>query len=244
MALYQVTIAYDGSDFCGFQRQLKGRTIQEELECTLTRMGWNEESITFSGRTDAGVHAEGQVIAFNLLWSHSEQELIRALNDYLPEDIAAVDCRLVEPEFHPRYQAKLRVYRYQIYLSFFRNPLKDRYFWRVWPIPDFDLLECGALIIKGNHDFGKLINKPDGIVSSVRTIEIAEWKKMDATSFSFTISSRAFLYHMVRRIVYLLVRFGQSEFNAIELKNGLKGLSDLPAGIAPAKGLFLERVIY
>lgn len=242
MELYKVKIAYDGSEFCGFQRQVNARTVQEEIEKALRQVGWNEKSVLFSGRTDRGVHAESQVIAFPLEWTHSEFELVKALNAYLPTDISALNAESVEGDFHPRYDARRRIYRYQIYEGPLRNCLLDRCHWRVWPKPDLDTLLKSTAVILGRHDF-KNFGKPEEGATTVRTIEEAEWKEY-REELIFRITSKAFLYHMVRRIVYLLVKAGQNKITAADIAEALEGRDHLPAGIAPANGLFLERIVY
>src|SRR5512142_2531393 len=113
MARYQLTLAYDGTDFFGSQRQAKRRTVQGELEKVLCKLGWTGRSILLSGRTDTGVHATGQVAAFDLDWSHSDEELVRALNATLPADLAVHQARTVDAKFHPRFDASSRRYRYR-----------------------------------------------------------------------------------------------------------------------------------
>ena len=244
MAPYKITIAYDGTDFFGFQRQSSERTVQLELENALQALGWTGKSILFSGRTDKGVHAEGQVIAFDLDWSHNEYDLVKALNVYLPSDVAAVTAEKVSESFHPRFDASLRCYRYQIYNSFIRNPLLERYYWSVWPEPKQEILKKAASLILGKHDFRRFGKPPDEGTTTVRTIEKSEWKISDDGYLTYRISSKAFLYHMVRRIVFLLVRIAQGRIELTDLADGIKDGKDLPAGIAPANGLFLEKIIY
>jgi len=244
MALYKVIISYDGTDFCGFQRQKNGRSIQGEMESTLKELGWKERSIWFAGRTDAGVHAEGQVISFQLDWQHKDIELIKALNKYLPDDISVKEVQQTHAGFHPRYDAKARIYRYQIYGGQSRDALLDRFYWRVWPIPDEDLMIESVKGILGTHDFRRLgcdVNGGDGVQK--RTVDSAEWQFLEDHRFFLRIRAQSFLYHMVRRIVFLLIRIGQKKIEPFDLNKGLD-FSKLPAGIAPAKGLVLEKVIY
>lgn len=244
MAPYKITIAYDGTEFLGFQRQVTGRTVQLELENAIKTLGWTGKSILFSGRTDKGVHAEGQEIAFDLDWSHNEKDLVKAINDNLPSDVAAVTAEKVSETFHPRFNASKRCYRYQIYTSFVRNPLLDRFYWRVWPRPNLIKLKKAALVILGKHDFRNFGKPPDEGATTIRTIEKSEWNLSDDGFLTYRIISEAFLYHMVRRIVFLLVRVAQGRIAQSDLADGIKDSKVLPAGIAPANGLFLERVIY
>src|SRR5687767_7402816 len=103
MARYQLTLAYDGTDFFGSQRQAKSRTVQGELEKALRKLGWTGRSVILAGRTDTGVHATGQVAAVDLDWSHSDGDLVRALNAALPADMSVKGARIVRATFHPRF---------------------------------------------------------------------------------------------------------------------------------------------
>jgi tRNA pseudouridine38-40 synthase len=245
MALYQVTIAYDGTGFRGFQRQKGSRTVQSEIEKTLQKLGWQERSILSAGRTDTGVHAEGQMIAFNLDWQHSLEDLKLAMNDGLPMDVAVVEVKDAPYKFHPRFDAILRKYRYQIYFSDTREPLKDRYYWQVWPKPDIALMQKCSRFFIGTHNFRSYGKPPDEKSSEVRTIQDIGWEYVQGSDqASFRISAQAFLYHMVRRIVYVLVRVGQYRIDASDVRDSIDGKKELPAGIAPANGLVLEQIIY
>ncbi len=245
MELYQVTLAYDGTDFKGYQRQKDVRTVQNELEQALNRLGWSEHSILSAGRTDAGVHAEGQVVAFQLDWQHTLGELQRALNDLLPADISVLNVETACDDFHPRFDANQRRYRYQIYFSRVINPLRDRYYWRVWPKPEEELLEKAGKLFEGTHDLKRFGKPPDERTPTIRTINSIEWKWLnDKESVFFNISAKAYLYHMVRRIVYVLIRVGQNRISLQDLEESINNRIDLPAGIAPANGLILERIIY
>src|SRR5262245_9783591 len=135
MARYKLTLAYDGSGFAGSQRQAvaKTRTVQAELEKALRTLGWTGRSIILSGRTDTGVHATGQVAAADLDWSHAEGDLVRALNSALPADMAVWSAAVVDDKFHPRFDATSRCYRYRLFCQPLRDPIRERYAWRVQP---------------------------------------------------------------------------------------------------------------
>jgi tRNA pseudouridine38-40 synthase len=244
MAPYKITIAYDGTDFFGFQRQKKRRTVQGELENALKCLNWDGRAITSSGRTDTGVHAEGQVINFILDWKHTEPELMNAMNSYLPEDIAVTKVEITDANFNSRFSAKARQYRYQIISLPNRNPIIDRFYWRVWPTPNVELLKNGAKKILGLHDFSSIGKPPKKNGSPVRTVTLCEWSFFDVDKAFLRIKAESFLYHMVRKIAFLLVQIGQGKLEAIDLEESLSGTKILPAGIAPAHGLFLEKVIY
>jgi tRNA pseudouridine38-40 synthase len=245
MAPYQVKLAYDGTEFKGFQRQRSARTVQSEFESALRGLGWQERTIISAGRTDTGVHAEGQVVGFHLDWQHTEADLLEALNQQLPLDIRVQQVGMVGEDFHPRYSASLRRYRYQMYFSHVIDPLLERYFWRVWPLPDFTTLEEYAELFPGRHEFRAYGRPPNERSTSIRTVEAVEWIfSEDGSQAVFRISADAFLYHMVRRIVCVLVRAGQGRIGKLEIKESLERPLELPAGIAPAKGLILEEIIY
>ncbi|MRR32023.1 tRNA pseudouridine synthase A, partial [bacterium] len=175
MAHYQVIIAYDGTNFQGFQRQGSSRTVQAEIEAALRQLDWQAGAIFYSGRTDSGVHASGQVIAFDLEWAHSAEALGRALNAHLPADIAVRDVSLAAADFHPRFNATARRYRYRLFCQPNRDPLRERYAWRVWPQVDSSLLIQTAARLPGTHDFAAFGSplKPGG--TTIRTIFTAEW---------------------------------------------------------------------
>src|SRR5512142_2164625 len=131
MARYQLTLAYDGTDFFGSQRQAKKRTVQGELEKALTKLGWTGRSVLMSGRTDTGVHATGQVASCDLDWLHSDDELVRALNATLPDDMAVQKVCMITADFHPRFDAISRCYRYRLFCQPVRDPLRERFAWRI-----------------------------------------------------------------------------------------------------------------
>jgi len=155
MARYQINLAYDGTEFQGSQRQGRKRTVQLEVENALQRLGWTGKSILLAGRTDAGVHASGQSAAFDLDWQHSLIDLKNAINAILPVDISVVSIARVRNDFHPRFDAAARRYRYNIYCQAERDPLKDRYAWRLEKPADLRLLKTAAKALLGTHDFSE-----------------------------------------------------------------------------------------
>ena len=243
MARYQVILAYDGSAFLGFQRQNGVRTVQGELEAALRQLGWQENALLSAGRTDTGVHAAGQVVAFDLDWTHSPAELGRALNALLPQDAAVQSVELAAVDFHPRYHALSRTYRYRLYCSQDRHPLLERFAWRVWPQVEWDLLQQAAALLIGRHDFSAFGSPPHAGGNTVRTVFQAGWQ-VEPEGYSFEVSANAFLYHMVRRMVYLQVLAGQNRLDLIDLAQGVQAACPLPPGLAPAHGLVLKHVMY
>ncbi len=241
---FQILLVYDGTEFHGSQFQTELRTVQGELEKALTKIGWLGKTALFAGRTDAGVHAAGQVVAFDMKWEHTENELNRAINAVLPQDISAVKIHRIRHDFHPRYEAVSRKYHYQIFTSPVRDPLQERFTWRIWPELDVQLMENASQLLLGIHDFGALgkPHQPGG--STIREILKTAWIK-DGNKLVFEIVGNAFLYHMVRRIVMVLVKIGKGKESVEMVNDYLENPSGEPAqGLAPAHGLTLIEVHY
>ena len=244
MERYQVILAYDGTQFQGFQRQLNARTVQGVLEESLRLLGWRGQSVLAAGRTDAGVHAAGQVVAFDLQWLHSESELLQALNAHLPSDVAARRVGIAPNDFHPRYAAKARRYQYRLFCDAIRAPLQERYSWRVWPELSIALMQQATAHLHGVHDFAAFGAPHRSGGSTVREISRAKWYE-DGKNLVFEIVGNAFLYHMVRRLVSFLVKIGQGQVSPEQMLDRLEnGGQAAVQGLAPAHGLCLCEVIY
>jgi tRNA pseudouridine38-40 synthase len=241
---FKITLAYDGTDFHGSQRQPDVRTVQGEVERALRKIDWEGDAIHFAGRTDAGVHAAGQVIAFDMAWAHTTEDLQRALNANLPRDISARKVDRVSAGFRPRYNALYRRYKYRIRCDPVRDPLQDRFIWQVWPEVDLDRVQRASSALVGIHDFAALGSPHQEDGSTVREIQEARWRK-EKDVYSFHILGNAFLYHMVRHIVILLVEIGQGRKQMGQLMDHLDHPEGPPAkGLAPARGLVLAEVVY
>ena len=249
MARYQIILAYDGTGFLGSQRQASSRTVQSELEKALRKLGWQGQTIYLAGRTDTGTHASGQVAAFDLDWLHGLQKLQDALNANLPRDMAVRDVQAAADHFHPRFDARSRCYRYRLFCAGVRDPLRERYAWRVWP----PVAELAALaqIWPGRHDFAAFGSPPHAGGNTIRTVLSAAWQQQ-ADEWFFEIRADAFLYRMVRRLVYAQVAVGQARLTAETLLQALDDPSEvgqvarsqIPASLAPASGLTLVDVRY
>ncbi len=243
MARYQVILAYDGTEYKGYQRQANARSVQGEFESALTRLNWQGRAVLSAGRTDSGVHASGQVVAFDLDWPHSCLELGQALNAYLPGDMAVRGVRVAAMDFHPRYDACARTYHYQVYCQRERHPLWERFAWRVWPEVQLTLLQQAAQLLIGRHDYSAFGTPPHPGNSTVREVFRAEWQEHE-NGYRFTVTANAFLYHMVRRMVYLQVQVGQGRLALEALAQGVQAAFPLAPGLAPAQGLTLKEVLY
>lgn len=244
MARYQIILAYDGTEFKGLQRQSRGRTVQGEVEAALRRLGWNDGTVMSAGRTDAGVHASGQVFAFDYEWRHTPEDLQTALNALLPADVAVKSAQPAPPNFHPRHDALSRRYTYRLFCQPQRDPLRERYAWRVWPPVRLKPMQQAARALKGSHDFAAFGSplKKDGV--TVRNVLRAGWEQAE-DAYTFHIEANAFLYHMVRRTVRLLVQVGQGRRPPTIVKDLLDRPQTGPVqGLAPAHGLELAEVRY
>ena len=246
MARYKLILAYDGTAFAGSQRQAKHRTVQGELEKALRELGWPGRSVTLAGRTDTGVHASGQVAAFDFEWGHGLERLRDALNANLPVDMAVKDVEVADAKFHPRFDAKSRLYRYRLFCQHVRDPLREKMEWRVRTVFNEDILVDVAKVFLGRHDFSAFGSPSREQSSTVRTVTLSEWTRSN-DEWQYEVRADAFLYRMVRRLVFVQVAVAQGKclketvVKALErpqLKN------EIPAGLAPAHGLTLIEVSY
>ena len=251
MARYQLTLAYDGTDFFGSQRQAESRTVQGELEKALNKLGWTGRSVIMSGRTDTGVHAMGQVAAFDLDWAHSDSNLARALNAELPTDMAVWNARMVHSKFHPRFDATSRRYQYKLFCQSFRDPIRERFAWRVWIVVNSDTLTEAANLFLGTHDFSAFGSPTTPKGGTVRTVMKAKWMRIEEDEWCFEVQADAFLYRMVRRLVFVQVAVAQGKVSVEGIASALadpakvKSRSEkIPAGLAAAHGLTLVEVTY
>lgn len=244
-ATYKSIVAYDGSLFEGFQRQAPGRrTVQTVLEDALRELGWQEQSLRAAGRTDRGVHALGQVIAFRLDWRHAPEALTAALNANLSPDVAVRHTERVSEPFHPRYDARSRVYAYRIFHDAIRQPLRERYAWRVSTALSAEALRAAAERFVGKRDFAAFGRPPKPGGSTVRSVCAARWDTL-GDEYRFTIEANAFLYRMVRRIVAACVEVARGALSLGELEALLERPGDVWDGpLAPPQGLCLIEVKY
>ncbi len=252
---WRATLAYDGTNYNGFQRQAQGiPTVQGTVEAAIAAITGQSVTVIGAGRTDTGVHAVGQVIAFDVGWKHSADTLLSAINAVLPDDIALQDLAMLgevlpgERGFHPRFDAVARLYSYTIYASSQCNPLLRRRAWHVSAPLDRHALEAASLLLPGKHDFGAFGKSPSGDPSraenTVREVFRSEWTD-EPPLLRYRIEANAFLQHMVRRVVGLLVVVGRGGMSVAEFESVFRS-GKLAAGtpLAPAHGLVLEYVAY
>mgnify|MGYP001259425869 CR=1 FL=1 len=242
---YRLTVQYDGTDFAGFQIQPKQSTIQGEIERALAKLAKEPIRIIGAGRTDAGVHAEGQVISFKSdALTVPVERLPIAINSLLPFSIRVLDANYAPPEFHARYSAVQKTYRYQI----FHGPVADVFLrrfshWIREPL-DWELMTEAAQLLVGRHDFQGYAASGSSVKTTVRTLYAIE---VDAAPRIKTIRFTAdgFLYNMVRNIVGTLIEVGQRKRTVESVLEVLASRNRALAGpTAPPVGLLLERVDY
>ncbi len=246
MARYQVILAYDGSGFFGSQMQAKSRTVQGEFEKALRKLGWTGRSVIMAGRTDTGVHASGQVAAFDFEWTHSLEKLFKAIDTNLPPDLALRSLNPAAANFHPRFDAVSRQYRYRLFYDQVRDPLREKFLWRVRFPLDGDALTRNAGIFLGTHDFAAFGSPttPAPRGTTTRTVTKAEWKSMPDGEWQFEVRADAFLYRMARRLVFVQVSLAQGKVPLERVQTALERQEEFPAGLAPAHGLTLVEVTY
>jgi tRNA pseudouridine38-40 synthase len=256
---YRATLAYDGTAYQGFQRQADGiPTIQASVEAAVLAVTQQQVTVTGAGRTDAGVHARGQVIAFSVEWKHDTAALLRALNAVLPDDIALQDlAETPNVGFHPRFSARSRRYCYTVLQAPQRQPLMRNRAWYVWQRLDVAAMQAAASLLIGRHDFATFGNPPYG-ENTVREVFHSTWEQsrqnaahsVSTSAHSpdillYHIEATAFLHHMVRRIVGMLVEVGRGDLSVEMFERSFRS-ADLAFArtIAPAHGLSLEAVSY
>ncbi len=237
---YRARVEYDGTDFAGFQIQPGTRTVQGELEAALGRVSGDAGTrVEAAGRTDAGVHAAGQVIAFTYSGRLSAAQLARALDAVLPPDVALRALRRVEPEFRPRYAARYRAYRYTVWNGP-RSPLRERYALGVRAPLDAAAMADAAQVLVGRHDFSAFGGSDRQPVRTLHRVGV----RREGRTITIDMTGDAFLRQMVRSIVAALLRVGRGESTAGELAAALERRECAFAGaVAPAHGLCLRRVV-
>ncbi len=237
---YRARCEYDGTDFAGFQLQLNGRTVQGELEAALARLNRGERVVVDgAGRTDAGVHATGQVIGFTYAGSVPGRELQRAVNALLPRDVAIRDLRRAPDGFHPRYAARYREYRYTVWNGP-RSPLRERTALGVRAPLDVAAMASAGLVFVGRHDLSSFGGVDDR--SPVRTV-LAVRVRREGRLVTIDVRAQAFLRGQVRRMVAALLEVGHGKMDEAGLAAAMIAREPaLNGAAAPAKGLCLRHV--
>jgi tRNA pseudouridine38-40 synthase len=242
MRIIRLTVGYDGTDFCGWQRQPGARTVQGEVEEALAKLAGKRIPVVGAGRTDAGVHALGQVASFRAEIRLEDDELLRALNALLPGDVRVSSPRTAPAGFDARKSARSKIYRYRIFNAPLVSPFLFRYVLQ-WPGPlDFERMDQAARLFKRKADFTAFSS--NRLLHPVRRVMRSELKKK-GREISYTIEADGFLRYMVRTIVGTLLEVGRGKIEPWSVEDFFARKKRSPASpTAPAKGLCLIRVIY
>jgi tRNA pseudouridine38-40 synthase len=237
---YAARVEYDGTDFGGYQVQPGSRTVQGELEAALARiLGEGRVRVDAAGRTDGGVHATGQVIAFTCTRRLPTTELGRALDALLPADVAVRGLREVDLAFHPRYAARYRVYRYRIWNGP-RSPLRERTALGVRAPLDVAAMAAAGAVFEGRHDFSAFGGRDRQPIRTVHRVRV----RRTGSSVTIDVIGDAFLRQMVRSMVAALLRVGHRRATVEDVVAALGSRGRAFEGaIAPAHGLCLRRVV-
>lgn len=241
---YVCRLAYDGTAYHGFQRQVDDQpTVQKAVEDALSIITRHPVTITGSGRTDSGVHASGQVIAFKLDWQHSPQQLLNAVNANLPLDVALQRIQIAPDDFHPRFSAQSRTYLYRILRAPHRDPLRRNRVWQWHSDLNTAIMQQCADYLVGTRDFATFGTPPQG-ENTVRTVMSAQFEPI-RDELHFHITANAFLKRMVRSIVGTLVDVGRGKMSGEAFQQALYANQRSESGpSAPPQGLTLTRVVY
>lgn len=245
MRRVRLFVAYDGTDYCGWQVQPNGITVEEVLNRELGRLTGEDIHIIGASRTDSGVHALMNVAVFDTDSSIPPERMAYALNQRMPEDIVITKSDEVGADWHPRYQDNVRkTYEYHIYNAPVLNPLKRKYSAFVSFPMDVEKMRRGAAYLVGEHDFVSFCNVRTNVSDTVRTVEditVAE----DGADIVIRITGNGFLYNMVRIIAGTLIRVGRGFYEPEKVREILEEKKRTAAGItAPACGLVLVEIEY
>jgi tRNA pseudouridine38-40 synthase len=240
----KIVLSYTGTDFFGWQIQNSGRTVQGVLEECLNKMHKHPVRVTAAGRTDSGVHANGQVCHFDTELNIPEKRFKNAINSFLPDDVSVMSSTFVDNTFHARFSAKRRVYKYY-FTNYQGYTVFNRYFCvRIQNIPNIEIMNECASCLKGIHDFTTFASSGDKSESKIREIYSADFYQEDDV-IVFQIEGSAFLWKMVRSILGSVWKYASENSGAAGFREALESKKRNMAGTtAPAKGLFFDKVYY
>lgn len=246
MTKFMAILEYDGTNYHGWQLQKDLPTVQATVEEALGRILGSPTRVYGAGRTDAGVHAEGQVAHFVADWSHPSEELQRAMNALLPADITARRVATVMEAFHARHSARSKVYLYRILNRPLRSSLLRFFSWHVPQPLNLEVMSHASKLLMGSHDFAAFGSPTDGTPSTVREILDARWCRDEARGMLvFAICGTGFLRYMVRSLVGTLLLVGRGKITPDDFVRVLESRDRSRSGpTAPAHGLCLQSVAY
>ena len=244
MRRIRTIISYDGTDYVGWQTQNNGVAVQEVVEKAILEVTGEPTSLQGSGRTDSGVHARAQVAHFDTTARMAADKFAVALNTHLPADIRVLFSEEVDPEFHARFSAKEKQYRYFVQIGPHADVFARRYALHAYMPLDLSLMNEAAALVEGTHDFSAFMSTGREVESAVRTVNLSQWEKQ-GKFLIYTVQGNGFLYNMVRILVGTMVGMGSGRIPADSMEKALTSLSRKDAGpTAPPHGLVLWRVKY
>ena len=239
-----LVVAYDGTNYCGWQVQPNGISIQQKLNEAISDLFGKEIECVGASRTDAGVHALGNVAVFDVDSRMPAEKICYALNQRLPDDIVVQDSMEVDEDFHPRYAESRKTYQYRILNRRMPDPTSRRDTYHYYYPLDVDLMRSAASYLVGRHDFTSFSSVHAQVKSRVRTIYYARVFK-EGDTIIFEICGNGFLYNMVRIIAGTLIKVGAGEIKPQEMQTILNGKDRALAGpTAPAHGLTMMGLEY
>ena len=240
----RLTLAYDGGHYHGFQRQTNVVAVQNVLEERLAVLFGDTIEMAASGRTDAGVHAYGQVVNFFTDGTIPLDRILRAANSLLPDDIVVTDVAEADREFSARHSAKSKIYIYKIQQGAVPDPFLRHYSWYIHKPLQLEAMQAALQHIQGKHDFSSFQAAGSAPMLPIRTLYEASCRQ-NGELLEFKFFGNGFLYHMVRNLVGTLVNVGLGKISSEEFKNILEARNRQSAGAtAPAQGLYLLQVNY
>lgn len=242
---YRLTLEYDGAPFVGWQRQDNGPSVQSALEEAIFKLCGETVTVTGAGRTDAGVHALGQVAHFDLVKEFAPDKIRDALNHFLrPAPVAVLDARIVDAEFHARFSATARHYLYRILCRRAPPALEHGRVWQVVRELDAEAMHAAARVLTGSHDFTTFRAAECQAKSPVKTLDRLDVMRA-ADEIHVQASARSFLHHQVRSMVGSLKLVGEGKWSKRDIERALKSKDRGECGpVAPPDGLYLVRVDY
>ena len=240
---YFITLAYDGTDFHGWQIQPNGSSVQEELQKALSTLLRVPTEVVGAGRTDAGVHARQMVAHFDCDTPFDCSQMVYRLNRMVPRTMAVYDVRQVPDDMHARFSATRRTYRYFVHTG--KDPFLRHYSCRMHYDLDFMLMNKAASTLKEYSDFGAFCKSHSDVKTTICRVDEAEWHQVSPTQWYFEISADRFLRNMVRAVVGTLVDVGRGRLSIDEFRNVIESGKRTAAGESmPGNALFLEKVEY
>lgn len=244
MRRIRTIIAYDGTDYVGWQIQNNGVAVQEVVEQAIFEVTGERASLQGSGRTDSGVHARAQVAHFDTGARMAADKFAIALNTHLPADIRVLYSEEVSPDFHARFSAKEKQYRYFVQTGPHADVFARKYSLHAYMPLELEIMNEAAARVVGTHDFSAFMSTGREVESAVRTISLSRWEKQ-GKFLVYTVQGNGFLYNMVRILVGTMVGMGSGRIPADSMETALSSLSRRDAGpTAPPHGLVLWRVKY